>query len=43
MLDKMKQCPVFDDESQDMLYTNMERIEDLQREHLKHILTKACK
>ena len=29
-LDKMKWCPVFDDESQDMLPTITKRIEDLQ-------------
>ena len=30
MLDKMKRCPVFDDESQDMLSIITKRIEDLQ-------------
>ena len=29
MLDEMKQCPVFDDDSQDMLSTITKRIEDL--------------
>ena len=30
MLDKMKRCPVFDDDSQDMLSTITKKIEDLQ-------------
>ena len=48
ILDKMKRCPVFDDDSQDMLSTITKRIEDLQLKNwkqssIKHILTKACK
>ena len=30
MLDRMKRCPVFDDVSQDMLYSLTKRIEDIQ-------------
>ena len=47
MLDKMKRCPVFDDDSQDMLSTITKKIEDRQLKiesnlQLKHVLTKAC-
>ena len=31
MLDKMKQCPVFDDDNHNMFSTIMKRIEDLQQ------------
>ena len=46
MLDKMKRCPVFDHDSQEILSTITKRIEDLQLKNrkqssLKHILTKA--
>ena len=35
MLDKMKWCPVFDDDSQGMLSTIIKRIEDLQLKNRK--------
>ena len=42
MLNKMKRCPVFDDDSQDMLPTITKRIEDLQLKNQKHSSIKAC-
>ena len=47
MLDKMKRCPVFDHDSQDILSTITKGIEDLQQKNqkqssIKAILTKAC-
>ena len=42
MLDKMKRCPVFDDDSQDMLSTNTKEIEDLQLKNRKQSSIKAC-
>ena len=41
MLDKMKRCPVFDDDSQDMLSTITKRIEDLQLKNRKQSSIKA--
>ena len=41
MLDKMKRCPVFDDDSQDILSTITKKIEDLQLKHRKQSLIKA--
>ena len=42
MLNKMKRCPVFDDDSQDMLSTIAKKIEDLQLKNQKHSSIKAC-
>ena len=41
MLDKMKRCPVFDDDSQDMLSTITKKIEDLQLKNRKQSPIKA--
>ena len=41
MLDKMKQCPVFDDGSHTMFSTTMKRIEDLQQNNRKQSPIKA--
>ena len=41
MLDKMKRCPVFDNDTQDMLSTIMKRIEDLQLKNRKQFSIKA--
>ena len=41
MLDKMKRCSVFDDETQDMLPTITKRLEDLQLENRKQTSIKA--
>ena len=41
MLDKMKRCPVFDDDSQDMLSTIKNKIEDLQLKNRKQSSIKA--
>ena len=41
MLDKMKRCPVFDDDSQDILSTIAKKIEDLQLKNQKQSSIKA--
>ena len=41
MLDKMRRCPVFDDDSQDMLSTITKKIEDFPRKNLKQSSIKA--
>ena len=41
MLDKMKRCPVFDDDSQDMLSTITKKIEDLQLKNRKQSSIRA--
>ena len=41
MLDKMKRCPVFDDDSQDMLSAITKKIEDLQLKNRKQSSIKA--
>ena len=41
MLDKMRRCPVFDDDSQDMLSTITKKIEDLQLKNRKQSSIKA--
>ena len=41
MLDIMKRCPVFDDDSQDMLSTITKKIEDLQLKNRKQSPIKA--
>ena len=41
MLEKMKPCPVFGDDSQDMLSTITKRIEDLQLKNRKQSSIKA--
>ena len=41
MLDKMRRCPVFDDDSQDMLSTITKKIEDFPLKNLKQSSIKA--
>ena len=41
MLDKIKRCPIFNDDSQDMLSTITKKIEDLQLKNRKQSSTKA--